>query len=411
MALPLLAHLNVSLNIMYDIMDQKTKIVQLLHRINHIVSQCERGYNGLLGGNSGLALYHFYLNRVLPESEAAQKGVDTLEYIFDRMNSDDPHLQGHSLAVGAAGFGTMMNNIVQEGIIDFDLNESFQDMDEYLMKNALREAEDGMADVLHQSIGLLHYFSQKTDIAPYLTDLQRIVDAIDQKAIKDELGWRMVSTFGPRSGIHYDFSIAHGLSGTLLVLMHLYEAGLKTDQIQTIVAEGIKFLTYFQRQPDLEALRCNAFPLSVEIENIRPDFPNMLAWCYGDFGPALVIAKASKIWNNPEWASNAVLIANNLGEQILIEPGLVQHDAHFCHGASGVAQCFRALDRVLDLPILKTAYQHWIGHTINIFDEDLAKGTFIGNEIGFLEGMAGVGLVLQSALENGSDRWDKTLLL
>ncbi|MCC6460666.1 MAG: lanthionine synthetase C family protein [Saprospiraceae bacterium] len=392
-------------------MDQTKKIRQLLDRINYTLNQTVPGYNGLLGGNSGFALYQFYLYRVLGEQQFSEKAESVLDNIFETVNSEDPRLTGTSYAVGAAGFGYLMNHLVGEEHLDFDLEESLAELDEHLFQTAVSEIETGQLDFLHQAAGILHYFASKPSIEPHRARLETLLNAIDAQALRDELGWRHVSSFGPRSGIHYDLSTAHGLSGLLLILMNLYENGLPSEQIRNIVREGTRFLLYFQRNTNAAELRLSAFPLSVEIEHLQPDYSNMLAWCYGDFGPALVLARAGRLFQNDEWLEAAADMAQTLSRRLSVEHNLVQNDAHFCHGAAGVAQCFRALHRYLPSDELWQAYQNWIDITLNLMDDDLENGTYVGKEIGLLEGMVGVALTLLSALSEDDLRWDKALLL
>lgn len=392
-------------------MDRYTKIRQLLDRINYVLAKTAPGYNGIMGGNSGLALYYFYLYKVLGEAALAERAGQVLDHIFETVNSDDPRLTGFSYAVGAAGFGYLMNHLVSEGFMDFDLNDNFENLDERLCALALEDAGAGRADFLHQSVGILHYLASKPNVAPFQSQMETIVDLLDQHAVRDTLGWRHVSTFGDRGGAHFDVCTAHGLSGTLMVLMEVYEKNIRTQKIEEILRQGIRFLTAFQRDPMPDENKRSAFPLSVEIEHVQPDYSNMLAWCYGDFGPTLAIARAGRLLGETAWTANAQELAGYLSKRLVIENNLVQDDSHFCHGASGVAQCFKSLYREFPTAELEAAYETWIDITMYLLDEDLEKGTFIGKEIGFLEGMTGVGLTLASALSEEDLRWDKALLL
>ena len=126
---------------------------------------------------------------------------------------------------------------------------------------------------------------------------------------------------------------------------------------------------------------------------------------------ALVLARAGRLFENDDWLEAATGMAQTLSQRLTVEYNLVQNDAHFCHGAAGVAQCFRALHRHLPTDELWVAYQTWIDITLNQMDDDLENGIYVGKEIGLLEGMVGVALTLLSAISEDDLRWDKALLL
>lgn len=392
-------------------MQHNQRAINLIDKISYILNATATGSDGLLGGKSGLALYYFYLGRAKGDTAATEKAELLLEQIFDAVNSDHPRLTGASFSIGAAGFGYLMNHLVAENFLDFDLDANFEALDHYLYEHAAKDIQAGQADFLHQAVGALHYFGAKPPGERVAGTLTTLTTLLDDHAIRDPLGWRYVSSFGPRAGKHYDLGLAHGLCGALLVALTLFEKAINRDRLGRVIADGIKFLLHFYKTPAPDEGRWSAFPLSVDITHLKPDYSNMLAWCYGDLGPALVLARAGQMMQRDDWYSIAVDLAALISRRVEVETNLAQKDAHFCHGGSGVAQCLRSLHRTIPNPELFAAYESWIGHSLDLLEYDLESGAFIGKEGGLLEGLAGVGLTLLSYVSAEDLRWDKTLLL
>jgi len=94
-----------------------------------------------------------------------------------------------------------------------------------------------------------------------------------------------------------------------------------------------------------------------------------------------------------------------------------------CHGASGIAYMFNKIYQFTKLERYKEASIYWYtvlfdefvdqsGTLIQVLDFDkVIMGKKVSKDCGFLEGLAGIGLSVMSAISYEKTEWDKLLLL
>ena len=123
-----------------------------------------------------------------------------------------------------------------------------------------------------------------------------------------------------------------------------------------------------------------------------------LHWCYGDPGVAGAIFAAGDAADRPEWTSAAVDVALRTAgraadETAVVEPGI-------CHGSAGLGHIYNRFWQATGDARFSVAARLWLERT-----PALLGGT---SDAGFLEGTAGIGLVLLSAL-GVHPEWDTVL--
>ena len=144
-----------------------------------------------------------------------------------------------------------------------------------------------------------------------------------------------------------------------------------------------------------------------------------LAWCYGDLGISVALWHASQALGRKDWEQEAIdTILHASKRRGLVENGVV--DAGLCHGTAGIAHIFNRMHGYTGLEELKEASNYWFAETLKMarFEDGLAgfkawQGNERGwvNEPGLLEGIAGIGLALISAVSDIEPAWDECLLL
>ena len=76
-----------------------------------------------LTGTTGLAMYNFYYGKVFDNEQKLELGGELLESVFNGLSSGTTTLNGHSLASGITGLCLALSALVDDGCIDFDLEE------------------------------------------------------------------------------------------------------------------------------------------------------------------------------------------------------------------------------------------------------------------------------------------------
>jgi len=388
----------------------KNKIKTSCKKIREIIENSTSPDDTLFGGKSGRAIYYAYLYQITKDEKYLEKAIEDIEYIFDQFGSYKPRISGASFSVGAAGFAYMVSHLNNNKLMEFDMDADFESIDDYLFDAAIKYLKEGETDYLHQAFGIAYYFSTRLPNPRIEYFLNEILSIFNDKLVKDDLGYRILTTFGPREGKAFDFSLAHGLSGLVCILISIYENGYKNENIELMISESINYMLNFYNPPK-EKGELSYFPLSVNSKTLEKEKSNMLAWCYGDLGVALALHRGCKIIKNKEWESKLKKIQKALAARTEIEGNLVVHDSHFCHGASGVAQFYLTLYELSEYEPYLKAYNKWIAHTQILLEKDLDNKFYLDKECGILEGLVGVGLTLETYLHKKPLNWSKTLLL
>jgi hypothetical protein len=143
----------------------------------------------------------------------------------------------------------------------------------------------------------------------------------------------------------------------------------------------------------------SAFPSFVAPDVVSGRSP--FAWCYGDPGAAGALFMAARHAGALAWEEEAVAIAERSAAWPVSECGVTE--ASMCHGSAGLAHIFNRLQQATGSVVLRSAAEDWLGQVIEAWQP--------GAHGGFLEGAAGIGLVLLAAATPVEPRWDRVLLL
>ncbi len=390
----------------------------LLHKtlqtIHPLISQVNYQQDGLLGGRLGGILYQYYYSKVYQNPEAAELADTWVRQTFAAVNSEENTLIGSSFSTGGAGFAWVISHLTEAGWLDFDLDE-LADMDTYLLQSGLEMLANHNTDFLHQAGGILHYFSSRS-LTPFTQQaIEQLVRAMYAIAVIDEHGLRLPpdASYDDKK-LDYNLSLSHGLSAWLNILMANYEQGILQDLIRHIVSEGIRYLLSYQEPTDFANNLFPAFPFSIHAETERKGqkawVMNRLGWCYGDLNEVLTLYRAAALFNQPAWKQVADEVGIKTLQRKILQNTAVA-DAHFCHGAAGLAQFYQLLAELSGNPVYLEGHHYWLTETIRLLPADLEKDAENEQIGGFLEGTVGTGLVLLAALSEDAKDWSKMMLL
>lgn len=209
--------------------------------------------------------------------------------------------------------------------------------------------------------------------------------------------------------------MSHGISSIIAVLSKLYKKDIEKKKTKIMIEGAVNYLLQ-QKLPHHQYI--SIFP-NLALESMDTLYPSRLAWCYGDLGISVAIWHASQALNNKEWEKEAVnILLHTAKRRDLKENGVV--DAGLCHGAAGIAHIFNRMYGYTGIEELKETSDYWFDQTLKMarFEDGLAgfkawQGEDKGwlNEAGLLEGIAGIGLALISAVSDIEPAWDECLLL
>ena len=253
--------------------------------------------------------------------------------------------------------------------------------------------------------------------------LARVVDRLGEAAKRKGGGvaWptppRIARSFFGRSfpGGCYNLGVAHGIPAAIALLAASSAAGVAAAKAERLLVPAVAWL----RGQALDDRSRGMFPSLVTAGEKAS--PARTAWCYGDPGIAGTLHCAGRALRRASLRSEGVELARSAAGRSLGEAKVV--DAGLCHGAAGLAHLLNRMFQSSGDPELRRAARLWLGRTLELrrskggvagylaFEPDLGEGASWRADPGFLEGAAGVALVLLAATTDVNPEWDRLLLL
>lgn len=389
----------------------KAIALEKIGKINAVLSGSTCPHNGLLGGSLGLLYYYYHAAAILQDPLLEQQAEEMLQQVFDEVNNGaDARLGGSAYSNGATGFAYTVNNLAQNGLISFDIDSEFTDLDEYLFEAACEQMDAGEIDYLHGATGALHYFAARQQNETTHSYLNTLAARLQEKAVPAARGLYFTNFSLERlGGGKADLGLAHGLSGLLLLLIAAWPQLNDQQQAEQTIRKGIEFILQFEIAREAGKERYSAFPFTIDLA--RPiTMSNRMAWCYGDLNIMLLLYRAGKLLQEESYIQKADAIGLNALNR-KSEADTESTDSHFCHGSSGLAQFFKCLYTETGNAAYHEAYEYWIGVTLEQVDKDIAADQYAVNPTSLLDGWAGVALVLADYVSDKKRNWADAFLL
>lgn len=368
---------------------------------------------GLMGGQIGVAIFFFYYAKLMDKQEPYDYGMELLSSVFDRINKG---FHFHTHASGLAGIGSSIELLVENDFLEADTNELLGELDDYLNDRMIQEIKNGHYDFLHGAVGIGFYFLKRklnVNSRKYLTDL---VHELDKISITDEQGIRWVSTISREKNTKVNnLSLSHGLASIIAFLGKLNNEDIAKEKVNELLNGSVKYL--LNQQLDITKYSSNLPSWVCETE---PSVYSRLAWCYGDLGIGNALWLAGNNANNEKWKEEAIeILLHTTTRREDKNTGVV--DAGLCHGTAGIAHIYNRMYNYTAINEFKNSSAYWLTQTLAMAKyKDTLSGYKVFRtaeyggpyeDFGFLEGIAGIGLALISAISDVEPAWDECLLL
>lgn len=367
--------------------------------------------DGFLGGTLGLLFYYYHLADVTGDTSYSALAEEMLAGVFDKINEGEDIIASSTFSSGLAGFTFAVSFLQKEGYLDIDIHTELSELDELLFNVATEQIEQDCIDYLHGAFGIIHYFSQRTPNAQTCYYLDALIEqACNRRVQENNTCWFRNCSLrtANKNAAEINFSLSHGLTGILLILLNAYEVSAHKTLIREVLESGIRFIQQHQLQQQPE--KYTVFPFAFNNGQRAQAYPNRMAWCYGDLNEVLLLNRAGRLLGD----ATLVNLAKEVGYQSTLRKtadATMITDSHFCHGASGIAQFYKVLYDETGAAFYQDAYQYWITQTMELLDKDLAAGAYSTNPNDYLEGLVGVAFTLLSYTTDKKLNWSKSLLL
>lgn len=238
--------------------------------------------NSLLGGRVGICLY-LLSHQDIDKTEI----VEILSEIICSLDGDITP----SFGLGIAGICQLCLIAIDNNVIDREeIEETLAILNSYLFKQFKILTYEGHTDYLFGSSGILNYFITNKEITS--SEINICLDELlGSKNIDINFGFEANRHFP-----HINFGLAHGITGTGLVLLKvvLDNRVVNKKRIETVLFQLEAYIiSFLDEQCELSLFPIKVFKKSGEILH-----SDALSWTYGDLGTVLFLLEVSKYQND-----------------------------------------------------------------------------------------------------------------
>jgi len=366
---------------------------------------------GLYSGEFGILLFLFFYSRYSKNEKHRLITEDYAERLFYRFLNETKR---HTFCDGLSGILYLFEFLREHDFIDMDISDSQPLLDNYLIARMRHNIQQSYYDFMHGALGVGLYFLKKGTNPECIREL---IDYLYQTAEKDTgaqiFKWESIIDY-EKNRIGYNLSLSHGISSIIIFLSRVVNSGEKNTRVLEMLSGSVNYV--LSHQKDFMQFGYY-FPHYIITNFQEPVIKSRLAWCYGDLGIGMALWQAGKTFDNSGWKEMGlkVLIQSthrqNYDETLISEAGI-------CHGSAGLAMIYRRKYIETGRDEFKTVAYFWLSQTLKFsqFEDGLAGyKSFMKNEwkwaYSLLTGIAGIGLVLLSCMEDNKQIWDEMFLL
>jgi lantibiotic modifying enzyme len=396
-------------------LDRKKKAEIIIDHISTYLNLNESKHDDLMYGHVGIGVYYGYQFFASKKEKHIERCISLIEKSID--SSSNSFVTNFAFGNGIMGNLWGIGHLISIGIIDATIEDL---VDEHTISKALQYSKDAVSrgdyDYLLGGLGailLLHNVLDKASMK-YVKEINEIlllqakVEASNQTTF-----WYQspVLSKPDHSDDRINMGLAHGLPSIILLLSHLRTSGINIKRNEEFIDSCAAWMV--SKKNSCETFS-SYFPYSFDSKN--GDTPSGLRWCYGDLGVAISFYLVGKSIQKDNLINFGLEVALSCATRSF---NLNLLESHLCHGSAGVAHIFSRFFNYTKNAIFREAALYWYDQTFLNFNPDLRSGFKVwkGTDSdwiefdGLLEGSAGIGLALISAISDIEPKWDRCLLL
>lgn len=368
---------------------------------------------GIMAGDAGSLLYLFHSAQYRDDEQLYDKAMYHLERLLDGVRPGEQE----SFCSGLPGTVWLLLYLQRSGMINTEEDFISQELIDWLCKESLQQLRAGQFDYMHGGLGmataLLCTREKTVQHTSYYEQVVAALASIAKPYGRDGIYWE--NHFSQKNHPGVPLGLSHGMASMISFLSKVSRYGICTDQCNELIRKAAFFLRAHSDHSNVESV----YPAMVALGSKPPYTASLLAWCYGDMGVAASFIHAARATGIQEFSTEADLILSHLSRRDHVQQ-VMATDATFCHGTWGAAYLFNRYFQYNHDPELKQRADYWLrrspDHTrcINLHVEMQVneRGVFSwSDDTGVLNGIAGAGLTILSALSPGQHSWDEVYFL
>lgn len=366
----------------------------------------------LFDGTAGVALFYAYYSKLSQRENLLKKAVEIIENSVDAIPLAT---MSFPLSSGFTGITWTMQHLVQNNFIDTDLDDLFKELDEIIVRESEICLKNNFYDYMHGGLGYVLYFGKKGN--KNIEILTRAFHLLRDNAVQLHQGlikWPsdFLIKFPDELGNdkkEFNLGLSHGNPSIVMMLCKLYKIGVEKQMCKKLIEGSMRWL-YSNKRDEL-----SLYPY---VEGDKRQ--SALAWCYGDLGIAITFWEAGDVLNNKIWKDESIkILYHSCKRRDYYNSGLTE--IGLCHGTIGAGHIFNRFYQKTGIDLFAETANYWYDLSIKLIDINKNKNNILfkmandPKEIYFyghlLEGVAGVGLSLISAISDIEPKWDECLLM
>lgn len=362
---------------------------------------------GLGGGVSGIILY--LVNRFDMSMDSDIKDIvqTKLDYILSTSSAVKNNI---SILNGVSGIGWFTEYLTGKSP-DYDYNFNAS-TDNHLIK-LIEKNGDVPYEYINGLAGVAVYARRRAEKNKNNKLYQVVFDRFIEKSIitdekyccwNTEIESYLRKDKENASKLEVDFGLAHGNLGVVAAMEAYASHDIYREQSELIINNAFN---WYERH---KLYNCYFdYPSKIEVSKV-----NRLAWCYGDLTTSYNLLRAGIKIKNKDIVYKALATARKTTKRRLESSFVV--DAPICHGSAGVALIYNLLNEISPSDEFLLAEGVWFDSLMRTYLESGLEGlSFQGvnkkeQNLGLLEGLAGIGLTILALKESKKDWLDLILL-
>jgi lantibiotic modifying enzyme len=363
---------------------------ELSRRFQVVSDATDAGTWSLATGRAGVALFFAYYAAVRDDVEAYDLAA---RLVAESLDSAMGNAILHQLYSGLAGVGWTLAHL--EGwLLDLSDGDPNDALDQALLDLiSTGRSLPGGYDLVSGVTGVGIYALERARRPAGMSLLQAVVERLTEWDARHPFWWSPPEQLpGPLRSSYpngaWNLGMAHGATGVIAVLAKAQSLGL------TCAGPLLDRAWDWLSSKRLPADAGSVFA-SLVAPGVTPR-PSPLSWCYGDPGVAVSLFLAARASASAEWQHTALETAERAARRTLGEAQSA--DVFVCHGASGLAHIFNRLHQASGSELLRAAALTSLQRVLDSISLDAPSG--------FLNGLAGIGLVLLAAATPKPPDWD-----
>lgn len=347
---------------------------------------------GLADGLLGLSLYHYYYYKYTNNEVYIN---DVITYLEKSIEGIGDHYKGISIINDIIDLGDYLHFLCQEKLLDKeDINGLLIDSDNIIKGFLSEEIEKRNLDPMFGAVKAGYYFLNRLEYTDVNTELQEVLKAIDDQAIKVENFTYWESTLKDPDEPLVELGTSHGVAGIVNFLLQAYSKNIAYKNLKQLILRGLNFLYEFNDKKGT-----NWFRLEANIEEKLP-YQDL---AYGDIGIGYTFLNAGQVLENNDLLDIGKTILENAATY-RDDSGQLTKDASLFYGSSGLCALFESINKTLESTKLEQAAVYWENRTLSFDDKASDWAGYLSNynakfdytHLSFMQGICGIGIMLMA---------------